>query len=313
MATDNFRPKSFAQFPGQTRVCENLRVFVQAAKKRNEAVDHLLFCGPAGLGKTTLAGVVAAEMGSKIISINAPSIKNKTELLNAIKSVRKHDILFIDEIHRLKIELQEILYIAMEDFKVETIVRGDVVTTTIPRFTLVGATTHQGLLSKPLRERFGEVCTLEPYSTAELSEIVFRAAEAFDLCIHRQSTVEIAKRAKKTPRIALKLLRRIRDFAQSRDIEYISPDFVLQCMDKMGIDSSGLDELSRRYLALLVEKNRPIGLDFIASSLGEIPETVEDSVEPYLLSINFVERMPNGRIVTDSGRDFVRNQSPPSK
>lgn len=300
-----YRPKSLAEFHGQSQICENLTVYINAAKTRGEPLEHLLFCGPAGLGKTTLAGVVAGEMGRKMIVVNAPSVRTKADMLAAIAKLTPGDILFVDEIHRLKLEIQELLYPVMEDFRLEVVVGDAVVQMDVPPFTLIGATTHVGLLSRPMRERFGDVLTLVPYSVDELAEVVQRAAPEMGLWIRIHACYEIAKRSRSTPRVALKILRRVRDYAQAAQVSHVDADFVQVVSTKLGIDEFGLDQNCRKMLEFLSTKKRPVGLQAIASNLGEAKETIEDSIEPFLLMLGFVERMPAGRVVTKAGLDYV--------
>jgi Holliday junction DNA helicase RuvB len=290
----NFRPTTLAECLGQDSVRLRLQVYVASAKSRNDPVEHLLFCGPAGLGKTTLAGAVAAEMGGDLVALNAASIKNKNELKKAVFSCEKNGVLFIDEIHALNRQMQEMLYTVMEDSVLDGV--------RLNAFTVVGATTHQGLLSKPMRERFGDVLELRPYKNEELASIVERAAGKMSLNLAPEAAREIAARSQHTPRIALRILRRVRDFfLAAGGASFVGHHFILNVCQQLGIDSAGLDPLARRVLRLLSKKGRAVGLQAVAAQLGEAVETIENSVEPFLLAKGFVEREQAGRIVTQRG------------
>jgi Holliday junction DNA helicase RuvB len=297
-----FRPQTLADCLGQNEIRQNLQVYVAAAKARNEPIEHLLFCGPAGLGKTTLAGALAADMGGQLITVNAASVKNKDELRIAILKCGRGDILFIDEIHALKRPMQEMLYTVMEDSRIE--VGSDSIH--LAAFTIIGATTHQGKLSKPMRERFGDICELRPYSLPELTSIVQRAAGKMSFELTPQGAMEIATRAQSTPRIALRITRRARDFALATKTLVATHEFVQQVCKKIGIDAAGLDPIARRVLRLLAEKGRATGLQAIAAQLGEALETIEDCVEPFLLAQGFIEREQAGRVVTTKGAAHLR-------
>jgi Holliday junction DNA helicase RuvB len=296
-----FRPQSIAECLGQNEIRQNLQVYVAAAKARNEPIEHLLFAGPAGLGKTTLAGALAADMGGQLHVINAASIKIEG-LKVAILKCSRGDILFIDEIHALKVPMQEMLYTVMEDLRLE--VGSDSIH--LAPFTIIGATTHQGKLSKPMRERFGDILELRPYSTPELASIVQRAAGKMQLELTPQGAMEIAARSQSTPRIALRISRRVRDFAAATKTLVATHEFVQQVCRKIGIDAAGLDPTSRRVLRLLAEKGRATGLQAIAAQLGEALETIEDCVEPFLLAQGFIEREQAGRVVTAKGAAHLR-------
>lgn len=306
MDTDKaLRPLSFDDFRGQEESKYNLRVFVSTAKARGEALDHILISGPPGLGKTTLAQIIANEMGSRLVVVNSSTIKTKGELVGILLNLKKYDILFLDEIHSLKPVVEEILYPAMEDSKLE-IVTGEgamasPVTIELPAFTLIGATTRVGLLQRPLRDRFGETIQMNPYSAKELSHIIGCNAKKLGVQITEEGAMELAKRSRGTPRIANRLLRRVRDFIQFNKINEVTADSVKDVCSHLGIDSSGLDKASRNYVKILASKDRPIGVNLLASILGESEETIEDSIEPYLLQIGFVERTQNGRKITSLG------------
>jgi Holliday junction DNA helicase RuvB len=298
-----FRPQTLAECIGQNEVRQNLQIYVASAKARNEPVEHVLFCGPAGLGKTTLAGALAADMGGHLVVVNAASVKNKDELRIAILKCGPGDILFIDEIHALKRPMQEMLYTVMEDSRI------DVATESIKlaAFTIIGATTHQGKLSKPMRERFGDVLELRPYSIPELTSIVQRAAEKMSLNLELEAAQEIAHRSQNTPRIALRLARRVRDFfLAAGGAQFVGHKFVQHVCTQIGIDAAGLDPIARRMLRLLTEKGRAVGLQAIAAQLGEALETIDDCVEPFLLAQGFIEREQAGRVVTAKGTAHLR-------
>jgi Holliday junction DNA helicase RuvB len=297
-----FRPQTLAECLGQVEIRRNLAVYVASAKARQEPIEHMLFCGPAGLGKTTLAGALAAEMGGHLVVVNAASVKNKTELERAIVQCEPGDILFIDEIHALKRPMQELLYTVMEDSKIE------LSSGVLPlRFSVIGATTHQGKLPKPMRDRFGDVLELQPYTLGELTSIVQRAADKMALELTPQGAMEIATRCQGTPRIALRIARRTRDFALAEKTLVATHQFVQQVCRQIGIDSAGLDPIARRVLRLLAEKGRAVGLQAVAAQLGEALETIEECVEPFLLSQGFIEREQAGRIVTAKGAAHLRS------
>ena len=294
-----FRPQSLSECLGQDGVRQNLQVYVASAKARNEPVEHMLFCGPAGLGKTTLAGALAADMGGHLTAINAASLKNKNELKIAIFACERGDVLFIDEIHALKRPMQEMLYTVMEDSQLDGV--------QLQSFTIIGATTHQGKLSKPMRERFGDICELQPYKVEELASIVQRASKKMNLNLAPEAAKEIAIRSQNTPRIALRIVRRVRDFfLAAGGASFVGHQFILGVCQKLGIDSAGLDPIARRVLQLLADKGRATGLQAIAAQLGEALETIEDCVEPFLLAQGLIEREQSGRIVTAKGEAHLR-------
>ena len=297
-----FRPKSLSECLGQNEVRSNLMVYVASAKARNEPVEHLLFCGPAGLGKTTLAGALAADMGGHLVVVNAASLKNKEELRIAILKCGPGDTLFIDEIHALKRPMQEMLYTVMEDRRIDVGVEN----IQLDAFTIIGATTHQGKLSKPMRERFGDICELRPYSIPELTSIVQRAANKMQLEMTPQAAMEVATRAQSTPRVALRIARRVRDFSLASKTLVATHQFVQHVCKQIGIDAAGLDPIARRVLRLLSEKGRAVGLQAVAAQLGEALETIEDCVEPFLLAQGFIEREQAGRVVTAKGMAHLR-------
>ncbi|OCA86524.1 Holliday junction branch migration DNA helicase RuvB [Pradoshia sp. D12] len=301
----SLRPHSLEQYIGQDKVKENLRVFIEAAKMREEALDHVLLYGPPGLGKTTLATIIANEMGVEIRTTSGPAIERPGDLAAILSSLQPGEVLFIDEIHRLPKSVEEVLYPAMEDFCLDIVIgKGPgarSVRLDLPPFTLVGATTRAGALSAPLRDRFGVISRLEYYTESQLREIVTRTAQVLDTAIEESAASEIARRSRGTPRIANRLLRRVRDFAQVRgdgDIQFGLADYALELMQ---VDKVGLDQIDRKLLLGIIEKFKggPVGLDTIAATIGEESGTIEDVYEPYLMQIGFMQRTPRGRIVTE--------------
>jgi len=298
------RPRSFAAYLGQEKLKANLHIFVTAAKQRQEPLDHILLYGPPGLGKTTLAYILAAEMGVEIQTTSGPVIEKKGDLAGMLTSLEPGDILFIDEIHRLHASIEESLYPAMEDFRFDILV-GDgpharSISLPLKPFTLVGATTRTGLITSPLRNRFGVVSRLEFYSFEELQEIVVRSASLLDVPIKPDGANEIARRSRGTPRVANRLLRRVRDFAQVEGDGTISNEIARYALDMMEVDRQGLDPADRLYLLTLIEKfsGGPVGIETLSAALSEERDTLEDVCEPYLLQQGFIERAPRGRIAT---------------
>lgn len=301
---NQLRPQFLEQYIGQAKVKENLKVFIEAAKLRNEALDHVLLYGPPGLGKTTLATIIAHELNVQIRTTSGPAIERPGDLAAILTALEPGDVLFIDEIHRLNRVVEEVLYPAMEDFCLDIVIgKGPTarsVRLDLPPFTLVGATTRAGLLSSPLRDRFGVLARLEYYTTEELKNIVTRTGDIYQMQIDDLAAEELARRSRGTPRIANRLLRRVRDFAQVKKLNYINVELAIDALEKLQVDRLGLDHIDHKLLKGIIEKFRggPVGLDTIAATIGEESHTIEDVYEPYLLQIGFLQRTPRGRVVT---------------
>lgn len=300
----SLRPSDFDEYIGQTNLKENLKVFVGAAKLRDESLDHVLLYGPPGLGKTTMSMIIAHEMGTHIKIATGPSIEKTGDLVAILTALEPGDVLFIDEIHRLNKVVEEILYPAMEDFCVDVVIRKEASTRSVridlPPFTLVGATTRAGDLSAPLRDRFGIVSKLEYYSEEELTQIIDRTSRVYDIVMDDDAKRELARRSRGTPRIANRLFRRVRDFSQFYGDATITRDRTIEALERLKVDNLGLDDVDHKYLLGIIHrfKGGPVGLEAIAASIGEEPQTLEDVNEPYLLQIGLIKRTPRGRIAT---------------
>lgn len=300
----SLRPKALTEYIGQNKVKENLTVYIEAAKARKEPLDHVLLYGPPGLGKTTLAGIIANEMGVSIRVTSGPAIEKAGDLAAILTSLSHGDILFIDEIHRLSRSVEEILYPAMEDYSLDIILGkgpgAHSVRLDLPKFTLIGATTRTGLLTAPLRDRFGVISRLELYTPEELSEIIVRSASILGTEIDRSGAVEIARRSRGTPRIANRMLKRVRDFAEVKGDGKITEKIADQALSRMEVDKLGLDMIDRKMMMFIIENfgGGPVGLDTLAASIGEDSNTIEDVYEPYLLQLGFLNRTPRGRMAT---------------
>lgn len=310
------RPATLESYIGQESVKENMRVFIQAAKQRKEALDHVLLYGPPGLGKTTLSNIIANEMDVNIKTTSGPAIERPGDMAAVLNSLNEGDILFIDEIHRLNRMIEEILYPAMEDFVIDIMIgKGPgarSVRLDLPRFTLIGATTRIGLLTAPLRDRFGVVQRLEPYSVENLKIILKRSAAVLQVEMEEGGAEEIARRSRGTPRLANRMLKRVRDFAQVRYDGVITEEVARFALDLLDIDKVGLDQTDRKMLLTMIEKfgGGPVGLDTLAASINEESETIEDVYEPYLLQLGYIQRTPRGRVVTRLGYAHFGMTSP---
>ncbi len=307
----SLRPLNFNEYIGQEKIKQNLKVFIGAAKKRAEVLDHTLFYGPPGLGKTTLAHIISNEMNANIKITAAPMIEKAGDLAAILTNLEEGDVLFIDEIHRLSSSIEEILYPAMEDFRLDIIIGSGPAAQTIkidiPKFTLIGATTKAGMISAPLRDRFGISFRLEFYSPDELASITQKASLKLNKSIDKDASLEIAKRSRGTPRIALRLLKRIRDFADINDEENISLNRAKTSLDELGVNELGFDELDLKYLAILFEANKkPLGLNTISAALSEDEGTIEDVIEPYLLANSYIQRTAKGRIATCKSYEMLK-------
>ncbi len=300
----SLRPSALNQYIGQQKVKENLSIFIKAARMREEPLDHVLLYGPPGLGKTTLAAIIANEMGVQFRSTSGPAIERAGDLAAILSSLEPGDVLFIDEIHRLPRSVEEVLYPAMEDFFLDIVIgtgpSARSVRIDLPPFTLVGATTRAGLLSAPLRDRFGVLSRLEFYEAKDLCSIIERTAEIFQTSITKEAATEVARRSRGTPRIANRLLKRIRDISQVKGEVEISADTTADALTMLQVDDEGLDHIDHKLLKGMIEnfQGGPVGLDTIAATIGEESQTIEDVYEPYLLQIGFIQRTPRGRIVT---------------
>ncbi len=302
---NHLRPQLLKDYIGQEKAKEVLKVYIEAAKSRNESLDHVLFYGPPGLGKTTLAGIIANEMNVNLKITSGPAIEKPGEMAAILNNLQEGDVLFVDEIHRLNRQVEEVLYPAMEDFAIDIMIgKGSSarsIRLDLPKFTLVGATTRAGMLTAPLRDRFGVVHHLEFYTDKELQTIIMRSARVLDVEIEPQGAMEIARRSRGTPRLANRLLKRVRDFAQVKYDGVITEDVAMYALNLLDVDKYGLDHIDRNILLTIIQKFQggPVGLDTLAASIGEDSGTIEDVYEPYLLKNGFIQRTPKGRIVTE--------------
>lgn len=309
----SLRPRQLDEFVGQRELKEHLDIVLGAAKQRGQAADHILLAGPPGLGKTTMASIVAAEMNVALHVTSGPALERAGDLAAILTKLGEGDVLFIDEIHRLSRAVEEILYPAMEDFQIDIVVgKGPAASSirlTLPRFTLMGATTRTGMITGPLRDRFGLVARLDYYDTDELHQIVLRAAGILDVPIDEESALQIARRSRGTPRIANRLLRRVRDFAEVRSDGYITSDTAREALRVFGVDELGLDKVDRAILRSLCEQFQggPVGLSTLAIAVGEQPETLEDVYEPFLIQLGLIARTPRGRVAMDAARTHLSN------
>jgi Holliday junction DNA helicase RuvB len=312
----SLRPQYLQQYIGQHKVKENLQVFIEAAKMRSEPLDHVLLYGPPGLGKTTLSCIIANEMGVNIRTTSGPAIERPGDLAAILTALEPGDVLFIDEIHRLHRSVEEVLYPAMEDFCLDIVIgKGETarsVRLDLPPFTLVGATTRAGLLSAPLRDRFGVHSRLDYYELDDLTEIVIRTGDFFDIMVQPDAAEELSRRARGTPRIVNRLLKRVRDFAQVQGDGIITKDIAVQALERLQVDRLGLDNIDYKLLRGIIENYQggPVGLNTIAATIGEEPQTIEDVYEPYLLQIGFIQRTPRGRMAARLAYDHLNLEEP---
>lgn len=313
---NSLRPKSLDDYLGQEKAKEQLKIFIEAAKSRNEQLDHVLLYGPPGLGKTTLASIIANEMGVNLRIASGPAIERAGDLAAILTNLNENDVLFIDEIHRINRSVEEVLYSAMEDFCLDIIIgkgpSARSIRLDLPKFTLIGATTRAGMLTNPLRDRFGVICKLDYYTVDELAKIVVRSSEILGAEIQIGGATEIARRSRGTPRIANRLLKRVRDYAQVRADGNITDDVANKALELLGVDSLGLDYVDEKLLMTIIQKFRggPVGLDTLAASIGEDRNTIEDVYEPYLLQLGFINRGPRGRIAMPLAYEHLKMPYP---
>ena len=303
---NHLRPQLLEDYIGQAKAKEMLKIYIEAAKARGEALDHLLFYGPPGLGKTTLAGIIANEMNVNMKITSGPAIEKPGEMAAILNNLQEGDVLFVDEIHRLNRQVEEVLYPAMEDYAIDIMIGKGASARSIrldlPKFTLVGATTRAGMLTAPLRDRFGVVTRMEYYTVEDLKMIILRSAKVLEVGIDENGAYAMARRSRGTPRLANRLLKRVRDFAQVKYNGYITEEVADYALDLLDVDKEGLDQTDRGILLAMIEKfgGGPVGLETLAASIGEDPGTIEDVYEPYLLKNGFIQRTPRGRVVTDA-------------